>query len=246
MPGSKSWAAAALAGFGLIGACGNAVDHSSRAQAAGASATAGAPPTAGASPSSGSDGAAAGSVNPSEGGSGHSSAGAAAGSGSYGGAGEGDAPDAGAGGESSGAAGTAGSSPNCPAQPTTFQLTCEDVVERWSPSYAFDSSQWLLDANAAELPLESGSLTFFNTYSTSDFPVCGVVPIEVVGKQLLATPTMDSHYLISAEVAQFQATDVCGNQYVYSPSATACGSITANEEGSWLGVCAKSCPGACD
>lgn len=246
MPGSKSWAAVALAASGLIAACSNVVDHSSRAQAAGASGAAGASSIGGASPSSSSAGAAAGSVNASEGGNGPSKSGAAAGSSSDGGADEGNAPEAGAGGESSGAAGGPGSSPSCPAQPTTFQLTCEDVVERWSPSYAFDSSQWSLDANAAELPLESGSLTFFNAYSTSDFPICGVVPIEVAGKQLLATPTMDSHYLISAEIAQFQATDVCGNQYVFAPGAPDCGSITANEEGSWLGVCAKSCPGACN
>jgi hypothetical protein len=248
MPGSSSWAVVALAAFGFIGACGNTLDHGMRAQAAGASGAAGAPPLGGGSPSSSSDGAAAGSVSASEGGNGPSNAGAPAGASSYGGAAEGNSPDAGAAGESSGAAGGggAGSSPSCPAQPTTFQLTCEDVVERWSPSYAFDSSQWLLDANAAELPLESGSLTFFNAYSTSDFPICGVVPIEVAGKQLLATPTMDSHYLISAEIAQFQATDVCGNQYVFAPSGPDCGSITANEEGSWLGACTKSCPGTCN
>lgn len=247
MLGSKSWAAGALAAFGLIGACGNGVDQSWRAQVAGASGAAAAPPLGG-SPPSNSGGAAPGGVNPSEGGKGPSNAGAAGESSGDGGAGEGDTPDVGAAGETSGGSGSAGagSSASCPAQPTTYQLTCEDVVARWSPSYAFDSSQWVLDASAAELPLEGGSLTFFNAYSTSDFPVCGVVPTEVVGKQLLATPSMDSHYLISAVVARFEATDVCGNRYVYGPSAPDCGSITANEEGSWLGVCAKSCPGACD
>src|SRR5688572_2628161 len=64
--------------------------------------------------------------------------------------------------EPPGVAGGPDSDPSCPAQPTTFQLPCEDVVALWAPTYVFDSSQWLLDASAVALPLQSGTLTFFN------------------------------------------------------------------------------------
>jgi hypothetical protein len=245
MPGSKRWPSLALVVLGLVSACGSDDEPASNAQAAGTSGVAGAGLAGGAFASSGSGGrSGAGSVDASDGGKAQAEAGAGSGLSSNGG--DGAAPSSGNGGEPPGVAGGPDSDPSCPAQPTTFQLPCEDVVALWAPTYVFDSSQWLLDASAVELPLQSGTLTFFNSYSTSDFPVCGAVAIEVLESQLLATPTMDSHYLIASQIARFEVSDVCGNRYVYEPSGLACGSIVANEASSWLGGCAKDCPGACE
>ena len=244
MPGSKRWPSLALVGIGLVSACDND-EPGSTARAAGTSGVAGAVPAGGASASSGSGGrSGGGSSDGSDGGEAPAAAGAASSQSSDGG--DGGTLGSGGGGEPSGGAGGPDAAPRCPAQPATFQLSCEEVVALWSPTYVFDSSQWLLDASAVELPIQSGSLTFFNSYSTSDFPVCGVVSVEVLESQLLATPTMDSHYLVAAQIASFQVSDVCGNHYAFEPSGSACGAIAANEESSWIGACSKACPGACD
>lgn len=245
MPALKLCASVTLALCGLLGACSDQQASAPSTGGAGSSSTAGAPRAGDAPTSGGSSGRAAGGGN-SSGDHGDEppagSAGAGVGGEDVGGA----AAGAGSGGNPSGDAGAAGSSMNCPAQPTTLDLSCADVVERWSPSYVLDSNQWLFDASAAQYPIQSGSLTFFSTYSSRDFPICGVVSIEANGSQPFATLTMDSHYLTASQVAKFRLTDVCGNHYDYEPTGSACGSIVSSESNSWSVGCEKSCPGACN
>ena len=136
-----------LVTFGLLSACGNDDEPDSTARSAGASGIAGAVLAGGASAMSESGGrSGAGSMNANDGGKVQAEAGAGSGMSSDGGAG--GAPDSSAGGESRGVAGSPDVVPRCPEQAATFQLACEDVVALWSPTYLFDSSQWLLDASA--------------------------------------------------------------------------------------------------
>jgi hypothetical protein len=245
MPALKLWSSVTLALCGLLSACSDQQASEPATPGAGSSSTAGAPRDGDASTSGGSSGRAAGGSSSSGDGGGEPPAGSAGEA--VGGEGlGGTASDPASGGEPNGDAGAAGGSTNCPAQPTTLQLSCTDVVERWSPSYVLDSNQWLFDASAAQYPIQGGSLTFFSTYSSSDFPICGVVSIEVSGSQLLATLTMDSHYLTASQVAKFSLTDVCGNHYDYEPTGSTCGSIVSSEANSWSAGCANSCPGACN
>lgn len=246
MLGLKPLSSLALSGLGLLSACGNDAAPDSMTRAAGSSGVAGTVVAGGASSALGGSGRpASGGVDSNDHDGEPAGAGVGSGlSGAHDGGGDGGAPSSIE--RSSAGAGGVDSIPRCSSRGTTFSLGCEEVVARWSPVYVPDSNQWMLDASAAEHPIQSGSLTFYSSYSTSEFPVCAVVSVEISESVLHATPTMDSHYLITAQIARFRVNDVCGNLYVYEPSGRACGSIAADEASDWRGLCAKTCPGACD
>jgi hypothetical protein len=249
MPALKKWTTSiALTALGWASACGND-DAQDPMTGGGASVT----PAAGGIMSNGGGGQPANggahqsmSGSKASGNAGNELTGGDASSGGSGGSSSGGAVHAGTGGEPNGDAGAAGSDLECPAQPATVQLPCPDFSLLWSPSYVLESNQWLFDASTLEFPLQSGSLTFFNTYSSSDFPLCGVVSLEASGDQLVATLTADTHYLVASHIARFEVTDLCGNRYEYAPMGLACGAIEASEASAWLGSCVKACPGACD